>query len=57
VDSLDAKKFDFDVAIALFQISIVLASIAAMTKRSPLFLIGCLGGVIGLAFCVVGLLR
>ena len=57
VDSLEAKKFDFDVAIALFQISIVLASISAMTKRSPLFLVGFLGGLIGLAFCVVGLLR
>ena len=57
VDSLESKKFDFDVAIALFQISIVLASISAMTKRSPLFIIGFLGGLIGLAFCVVGLLR
>jgi hypothetical protein len=57
LDSVEPKKLDFDVATALFQISIVLASIAAMTKRSPLFFIGLVGGVIGLAFCVVGLLR
>jgi hypothetical protein len=57
VDRLESKKLCFDVATALFQISIVLASISAMTRRPPLFIIALIGGAIGLASCVVGFLR
>ncbi|MBV8281045.1 MAG: DUF4337 family protein [Candidatus Eremiobacteraeota bacterium] len=60
LDSMDkvvTKKLDVDVGVALFQISIVLASVAAMTKRPPLFIAGLVGGAIGLIYCVVGLLR
>lgn len=57
MDKAEAKKLDFDVATALFQISIVLASIAAMTKQPWLFFLGIVGGAIGIAFCVVGLVR
>jgi len=57
MDKAEAKKLDMDVATALFQVSIVLASIAAIVKRSPLFIVGIIGGAIGIAFCVVGLLR
>lgn len=57
MDKSEANKLDFDVATALFQISIVLASIAAMTKQPWLFFLGIVGGAIGIAFCVVGLVR
>jgi len=57
MDKVEAKKLDMDVATALFQVSIVLASIAAIVKRPPLFVVGIIGGAIGIAFCVVGLLR
>jgi hypothetical protein len=57
VDRIEAKKLSFDIATALFQISIVLASISAMTRRPPLFIISLIGGSIGLVSCVVGFLR
>jgi hypothetical protein len=57
VDRIEGKKLYFDVATALFQISIVLASISAMTRRPPLFIVALIGGSIGLASCVVGFLR
>jgi hypothetical protein len=57
MDRGERKKLSFDVATASFQISIVLASIAAMTRRPPLFIIALIGGAIGLVSCVVGFLR
>ncbi|MBV8365991.1 MAG: DUF4337 family protein [Candidatus Eremiobacteraeota bacterium] len=53
----EAKKLRFDVATAVFQISIVLASISAMTKRPPLFIAALVGFVLGIVSCVVGLLH
>jgi hypothetical protein len=57
MNRVESKKLYFDVATALFQISIVLASIAAMTRRPPLFIIALIGGTIGLASCVIGFFR
>lgn len=57
MNHIEAKKLFFDVATALFQISIVLASIAAMTRRPPLFIIALIGGAIGLASCAIGFFR
>ena len=57
VNRIEAKKLYFDVATALFQISIVLASISAMTLRPPLFIVGLIGGAIGLISCAVGFFR
>lgn len=57
MNGAEAKKLDFDVGTALFQISIVLASISAMTRRSPLFFVGLIGGAIGIVYCVIGLVR
>jgi len=55
LDRLETKKLRSDVATALFQIAIVLSSIGALTKQSTLFLIGLAGALVGLVFCVLGL--
>ena len=57
IERLEAKKLYFDIATAVFQISIVLASISAMTKRPPLFVIAMIGSVIGLVACLIGFVR
>jgi len=56
MDSSELKKLRFDVGTALFQISIVLASIAAMVRRRPLFIAALIGGALGVLSCIVGLL-
>ena len=44
----EERKADIDVGLALFEIGIVLTSIAAMIKRSALMLLGAAGGIAGL---------
>jgi hypothetical protein len=56
MDSAELKKLRFDIATALFQISIVLASISAMTRRPPLFVVALIGGALGILSCIVGFL-
>jgi hypothetical protein len=56
MDSAELKKLRFDIATALFQISIVLASISAMTRRPPLFVAALIGGALGILSCIVGFL-
>jgi hypothetical protein len=53
----ERKKLAFDVAVALFQVSIVLASIAVMAKRPALLVIGAIIGAAAVVSCVVGLVR
>ena len=55
LDRLETQKLRSDVATALFQIAIVLSSIGALTKRPVLFLMGLGGALVGLVFCVLGL--
>jgi hypothetical protein len=57
VDRFEKQKLRFDVATALFQISIVLASIAVLARRPALFIVGIAGGVAGIVYCILGLLR
>jgi hypothetical protein len=57
MDVIETRKLRFDVGTALFQISIVLASIAAMVRRRPLFMAALAGGALGIVSCIVGLLR
>jgi hypothetical protein len=51
------RKGFFDVALAFYEIAIVLASIAAMVKRHWLFALAVAGGLGGLCFTLYGLLR
>ena len=51
----EARKANFDIALALFEVSIVLTSIAAMIKRQPLFILAGVGGLIGLIFSLLGI--
>jgi hypothetical protein len=55
-DAIVARKSNFDIALALFEIAIVLTSIAAMVKRQSLFVMAGIGGVIGIVFCLHGML-
>ena len=57
MDNLEARKLNMDRATALFQIAIVLASIGALTRQPLLSVFGFAGGLVGLIFCVLGLLR
>lgn len=57
MDASETRKLRLDVGTALFQISIVLASIAAMVRRRPLFIAALVGGALGVVSCIVGLLR
>ena len=57
MDRLEARKLHMDVATALFQIAIVLASIGALMRQPALSVFGLAGGLVGLIFCVLGLLR
>ncbi|MDQ6824010.1 MAG: DUF4337 domain-containing protein [Candidatus Eremiobacteraeota bacterium] len=54
-DETEARKGVFDIALALFEVSIVLTSIAAMVKRPFLFFMAAAGGIIGLVFCLRGI--
>jgi hypothetical protein len=53
--AMQARKSNFDVALACFEVSIVLTSIAAMIKRPWLFVLAGAGGVVGLLFSVRGI--
>ena len=55
-EETEARKGGFDIALALFEVSIVLTSIAAMIKRPFLFVLAGVGGVIGVAFSLHGIL-
>ena len=55
-DAAVSRKATFDLALALFEISIVLTSIAAMVRRRSLFVMAAIGGVIGVVFCLYGIL-
>lgn len=54
--TVETRKAGFDVSLALFEISIVLTSIAAMIKRPWLFVLAAAGGVAGLFFSVRGVI-
>lgn len=55
-EETEARKGGFDIALALFEVSIVLTSIAAMIKRPFLFVLAGIGGIIGVAFSLHGIL-
>lgn len=54
-EETQVRKGGFDVALALFEVSIVLTSIAAMLKRQYLFVMAGIGGLIGLGFSLHGI--
>ncbi|MBC5806827.1 MAG: hypothetical protein DLM53_05740 [Candidatus Eremiobacter antarcticus] len=54
-DKAQRRKAVFDIALALFEVSIVLTSIAAMLKRRHMFVLAAAGGVAGMAFALYGL--
>lgn len=51
----EERHVTLDVAVALFEIAIVLTSIAAMTKQPLLFFVAAAAGLIGVAFGLRGL--
>lgn len=53
---VEDRKVGFDIALAFFEISIVLTSIAAMVRRPFLFVMAAVGGVLGLIFSIRGIL-
>lgn len=53
---VEAKKIVFDVAVALFEIAIVMTSVAALSRQPWLTILGGLIGVAGLGFALRGLL-
>ena len=53
----ERHKASLDVAVALFEISIVLVSIAALARRYWLLAFAAVGGVAGLIFALRGLMR
>lgn len=55
-EKFESRKLLIDVAVALFQIAIVMASVSAMVRRPALFYIALVVGVVGAVFGVVGLL-
>jgi uncharacterized protein DUF4337 len=55
-DVLEHRKQFYDVAVALFEISIVLTSVAAMMKQPSLFVSAALLAIAAVAFDVIGLL-
>ncbi|MDQ6780472.1 MAG: DUF4337 domain-containing protein, partial [Candidatus Eremiobacteraeota bacterium] len=55
-DIVEERKAGFDIALAFFEISIVLTSIAAMVKRPFLFVMAAVGGALGLIFGIRGIL-
>jgi hypothetical protein len=52
----EQRKVRFDIAVALFEISIVLVSIAALARRPWLLAFVAVGGVTGLVYVIRGLL-
>jgi hypothetical protein len=52
----EQRKVRFDIAVALFEISIVLVSIAALARRPWLLAFVAVGGVTGLVYIIRGLL-
>jgi hypothetical protein len=54
--TLEKNKTDFQIALALFEVAIVLTSIAAMVKRPWLIGLAAIGGVIAIVVCVIGML-
>lgn len=54
-DHSQRRKGVFDIALALFEVSIVLTSIAAMLKRRHMFVLAAAGGIAGLGFALYGL--
>lgn len=55
--ALARRKVRFDIALAFFEVSIVLASIAAMIKKPFLFALAGLGGLAGLFFSLRGIIQ
>ncbi|MBC5827273.1 MAG: DUF4337 domain-containing protein [Candidatus Eremiobacteraeota bacterium] len=51
---IESRKVKFDIAVALYEVAIVLASIAAIVRRWALFGLSAAGGVVGLAFTILG---
>jgi hypothetical protein len=56
-DVLEHRKQLFDVAVALFEISIVLTSVAAMVRRQSLFVFSAVVAVAAVAFDIVAFLQ
>jgi hypothetical protein len=54
--ALEKNKTNFQIALALFEVAIVLTSIAAMVKRFWLIVLAAVGGVAALVLCVLGML-
>lgn len=56
-EALEVRKQFFDIAVALFEISIVLTSVAAMVKQPNLLILATVGALAAVAFDIVGFLR
>jgi hypothetical protein len=54
-EKVETRKLLFDVAVALFQIAIVMASVSAMVRRPPLFYVALVVAVGGAIFAGIGL--
>jgi len=52
---VEDRKVSFDIAVALYEVAIVLASIAAMVRKHWLLTVSAIGGALGLIFTIVGL--
>jgi|SRR5579872_621687 len=55
-DVIERRKVQFDIALALFEVSIVLASIAAMLQRPIMFVVAGVGGALGMVVSIIGIL-
>lgn len=56
-ESLERRKQLFDVAVALFEIAIVLTSVAAMVKQPNLFILAAIVALAAIGFDATGLFR
>ncbi len=55
-EKFESRKLIFDIAVALFEIAIVMASVSAMMRRPALVFVALAVGVVALGFCVFGIL-
>ena len=53
--TIEKNKNLFQAALALFEVAIVLTSVAAIVKRPWLLVLAGIGGVVGIAVCILGL--
>lgn len=54
-ETIEKNKNFFQMALALFEIAIVLTSVAAMVKRPWLIVLASIGAAVGIVVCILGL--